>query len=192
MKRSGKTIAFSEALDRKLIKLVGIYGTNNWNMISRNFTEKSAKKCKDRWRYFLAPSNEPAPWTQEEDDLLLSLESQLGTKWTSISERFFRRTPCDVRTRFLKLKRQQRKFMKMNNRLNKTTIDAPEHEQREEEPIKTTDQEIKEPQIKALSGEESQEEESSSKDLIDKIFDPYCEDFIIEFSGLLSFEENFD
>lgn len=134
MIRSPRKNPFSEAMDRKLIKLVKIYGTNNWNMISRSFPDKSANKCKARWKYYLSPANEPVPWSEEEDRLLLALESQIGTKWTVISQSFVRRTPGDVRGRFLKLKKQLKKTMKINCKLyNDAFVVVPKSEPKTKE-----------------------------------------------------------
>lgn len=123
MSQKGKKNTFSDAMDRKLKNLVEIYGTNNWNMISRNFRDKSAQKCKERWKLFLSPSNERIPWSADEDKLLLRLHCELGNKWTTISLSFSRRTQGDIRSRFLKLKRQERKLLKANNK-SFTNVDS--------------------------------------------------------------------
>lgn len=183
MKRIRKKIPFSEAMDRKLIKLVDIYGTNNWNMIARNFKEQSAKKCKERWMVFLSPSVEQIPWTPEDDKLLLTLESQIGTKWTSISQSFTRRTPGEVRTRFRKLKIREMKKMKLKNNANEDVFEVEE----EKEPIKQEQIVEKGPEPpKPIAVDET-----DSKYIIDKIFGPHSEEFLLEFSGLISFNEHF-
>lgn len=185
MKRGKKLVPFSEAMDRKLMKLVDVYGTNNWNMVARNFKDQSAKKCQERWRLYLSPKIEEIPWSQEEDKMLLMLESQIGTKWTLISQRLTRRTAGDVRNRFLKIKRRESKQHSKKAVAENKTVEKIL-------PLHAMKPKVVHKQENILKKENTiTPEEENTKYIIEKIFGPHREEFLLEFSGIFSFKESF-
>lgn len=184
MKRGKKQVPFSEAMDRKLMKLVDVYGTNNWNMIARNFKDQSAKKCKERWRIYLSPKNGELPWSQEEDEMLMMLESQIGTKWTSISQKLTRRTAGDVRNRYLKIKRRESKQHNKKAVSENKTVEMVL-------PLHSVKPKVVHKQENIVKIENTiTPEEENSKYIIEKIFGPHREEFLLEFSGIFSFKES--
>lgn len=92
--------AFSAAEDLKLIRLVQLKGQDNWDSIASYMEGRSARACRERWRFFLSPGLTNGPWSHEEDALLISLFNQLGPKWKQISTHFNGRSECNVKNRW--------------------------------------------------------------------------------------------
>ena len=60
---------------------------------------RNARQLKERWYYYLSPNINRGPWTPEEDELLLQLYRQYGSKWMKISNSFKNRTHISIRNR---------------------------------------------------------------------------------------------
>ena len=100
---------FSEEEDEHLKEVVSRLGEYDWNLISKEMPGRNARQCKERWSYYLSPSLNTSPWTQEEDNLLLSKQRELGSKWVKISKFFHHRTDAMVKNRFQVLMRKMKK-----------------------------------------------------------------------------------
>lgn len=107
--KQGAQPKFSESNDLKLKALVEQHGTFSWSLIAKNFKNKSAKQCKDRWFNYLSPDIRRDPWEPHEDKMLEDLVKQLGTAWKKIAPHLDRRSPGDIRFRYLKLQRHKKK-----------------------------------------------------------------------------------
>jgi hypothetical protein len=58
-----------------------------------------------RWRDVLSPELDlDAPWTPEEDALLVNLFKEMGPKWTPMSDSFPKRNGIACRNRFRRFK----------------------------------------------------------------------------------------
>lgn len=77
--------------DALLVCLVG-QGFSNWGKLAKQMPGRTFKQCKERWDYHLDPSVRKSEYTKEEDELLLRLHSELGSKWSEISQSFEGRT----------------------------------------------------------------------------------------------------
>mmetsp|Transcript_21700 Transcript_21700/g.47273 ORF Transcript_21700/g.47273 Transcript_21700/m.47273 type:complete len:451 (-) Transcript_21700:3390-4742(-) len=95
--------------DKILFGMVDGQRIDNWAYIASKISGRTAKQCRERWCLNLDPSINRAPWTPEEDTLLLSLQNKMGSKWAEIKLQFFGRTENSVKTRFKSLMRAKAK-----------------------------------------------------------------------------------
>lgn len=106
MKRARTTKSyFTQDDDIKLLSLVNQYGRRDWNIISSLMENKNRRQCKDRWRNYLDPSLNKAPFTDAENDLILRKVDEIGFRWKEISKYFINRTEAMVRNQFQNLSR---------------------------------------------------------------------------------------
>ena len=97
---------FTPSEDRKLLQLVDQYGDKcNWNIIANEMENKSARQCRDRWTQFLQPNISKAPFTYEEDKLLIEQIRNFGTAWRKICPFFKNRSSTQLKNRYTSLKR---------------------------------------------------------------------------------------
>ena len=87
--------------DSQLLELVEKYGTC-WKIVSSMMPGRTGKQCRDRYLNQLRPGVNLAPWTPSEDELLLSLYNQHGSKWVMIASQIQGRTESQVKNRFYK------------------------------------------------------------------------------------------
>lgn len=71
--------------DRILTRLVERYGPRNWSLISRYIKGRSGKSCRLRWCNQLSPTVEHRPFSQQEDDIIISAHDQYGNRWATIA-----------------------------------------------------------------------------------------------------------
>lgn len=99
-------VHFSKEEDKKLRSLVNVHGTSNWKVISKMMPGRNHRQCKDRWEKFLAPHINHAPFSPAEDELILMLCQQHGSKWTSIAKLFNGRSDASLKSRYKVLMRR--------------------------------------------------------------------------------------
>jgi hypothetical protein len=71
--------------DETIMDYVTQYGTKNWAKLADMLPGRIGKQCRERWRNHLDPDNNPAPWTAEEDTLLIELHDQYGNQWVKMA-----------------------------------------------------------------------------------------------------------
>ena len=108
-KKKYKKLKFSAMDDQKLKDLIKLYGDQDWNFIASQMKDRNSRQCKERWEYYLSPTVNNGPWTQEEDDLLIEKFNELGSKWKEIAKFFKFRTNTNVKNRWLLKKRIEEK-----------------------------------------------------------------------------------
>lgn len=119
---------FSQKDDEKLKEIVQRVGEDDWDEVARQMGPRNARQCKDRWDNYLSPKINKEPWTEEEDELLIKKQLEIGSKWVQIAKFFKGRTDASVKNRWQMLDRKEKK---QNNILAKkkpvkkeNTIDA--------------------------------------------------------------------
>lgn len=124
---------FSTEEDLKLVSLVNQYGkTNKWNEIAQMLGNGfNSRQCRERYQNYLNPELNNGPYSQEEDDLLISLVGKYGNKWSIIHSSFVGRSEVSVKNRWTHLKRKMNKL----NKVKESELKQIVHEEKQEEDI---------------------------------------------------------
>lgn len=77
------------------VRTLGV-GTKAWNLASKK-TGFTPRQCHERYTNYLAPAQNKMPWTKEEQQLLVKLINQYGTKWSMIAQSFPGRTEPSIK-----------------------------------------------------------------------------------------------
>lgn len=100
---------FTHEEDEKIIALVKKHGLNGWKTLASCMPGRTARQCRERWKYYLDPATTSNDWTVEEDNLLLSKYRDMGTKWSLMSKYFVNKNGINLKNRFHKLQRKAHK-----------------------------------------------------------------------------------
>ena len=98
--KSTRKQKFSAEEDEKLRSLVAQYGFD-WKMISAVMKNRSPRQCRDRWKNYVNPDVNSAPWTTEEDALLVEKFKEYGRQWAIIARYFKQRTDVHIKNRWV-------------------------------------------------------------------------------------------
>ncbi|KAK8865516.1 hypothetical protein M9Y10_011072 [Tritrichomonas musculus] len=91
---------FTREEDEKIKKLVNIFGTQSWILISKFMLGRSPKQIRDRYSNYLIPGLFLGEWSKEEDELLIKLFDQYGPKWSIIQNFFPNRGNNSIKNRW--------------------------------------------------------------------------------------------
>lgn len=92
---------FTISEDKTIIKYVSSSKfNNNWDAVAKLLPWRSARQCRDRWTYYLSPSNNLEPFSPEEDQLIVQKVNELGKKWANISKFFTGRSDNSIKNRW--------------------------------------------------------------------------------------------
>jgi hypothetical protein len=100
---------FSAQEDAKLTSLVAALGTDGWSHIAAEMGTKNVRQCRERWFNYLSPELNTAPWTREEERLIIQKYQEVGPRWVIIANCFPHRTDSMVKNRFKRLQRLRRR-----------------------------------------------------------------------------------
>jgi hypothetical protein len=73
-----------------------------WEAISQLLPGRSARQCRDRYNNYLFKQISNAKWTEEEDQIILSMYEKIGSKWTKIAKSLHGRSGNNVKNRWYK------------------------------------------------------------------------------------------
>ena len=91
---------FTEEEDCRLLQLVSLYGTKKWKVVSAEMPGRNPRQCRDRYNKYLSPDISPAPWSKEEDEVILSKYQLFGNQWCKIAEYLPGRTNINIYNRY--------------------------------------------------------------------------------------------
>uniref|UniRef100_M4BW31 Uncharacterized protein n=1 Tax=Hyaloperonospora arabidopsidis (strain Emoy2) TaxID=559515 RepID=M4BW31_HYAAE len=80
-----------------MMRLVKKYGASKWSVIASYLKDRNGKQCRERWHNQLNPSIKKTPWTDEENEIILRLQAQLGNCWAKITAALPGRTDNSVK-----------------------------------------------------------------------------------------------
>lgn len=102
---------FTPEEDKKMRELVKEKGTKQWDLISKEIGNRTARQCRDRWNNYLSPNVSHREWTIDEDRLLIQCLKEFGSRWSNFVIFFPGRTDVNIKNRWNKLQRQYKKIV---------------------------------------------------------------------------------
>jgi len=99
--------------------------------VAQHVPGRTAKQCRERWYLCVDPTIRRDPWTQEEDELLVSLHKEFGNGWALISQQLPGRTENSVKSRYKSLERKVEKMAlkQTQQQAQQTQAQAPAEQQ---------------------------------------------------------------
>lgn len=111
-KKNTKSKMWTDYEDQRLLAGINIYGVNKWIKISEFVGNGRTKaQCSQRWARCLDPHLYKGPWTNKEDENLLSLIKLYGNKsWKKVASQMGNRSDAQCRYRFKQLQKPKLAF----------------------------------------------------------------------------------
>lgn len=134
-KRSFSRQSWTPEEDEVLKAIIEKLGPKQWSSIAsqlnielhRGLPIRFGKQCRERWLGSLNPVIQKSPWTEEEDNILVSQQMVLGNRWRLINEKLPGRTENQIKNRWRKLNKLLKNGHKFNQpsepELNPTLFD---------------------------------------------------------------------
>jgi hypothetical protein len=91
---------FSPQEDKQVRDYVREFGPTNWPKLAEILKVRSPKQCRERWYNHLDPNLSKEPWTRDEDLTILKYYTELGPKWSKISEHLTHRSDNAIKNRW--------------------------------------------------------------------------------------------
>jgi hypothetical protein len=97
---------FNAEEDEELLRLVAQYGCDDWALIASQMGSRTPRQCRERYKTYLCPDVNTAPWSPGDDELLLDKYQMLGSKWSDYRPFFPNRTVNNIKNRWHTLARR--------------------------------------------------------------------------------------
>ena len=108
-RRSYEKSKFSPQEDQKLISIINEFGDKDWKLIASKLSGRNPRQCRERWNNYVNPQLSSAPWTTEEDKLLVEKFNEYGSRWHLIAPFFTKRSINNIKNRWFTTKRREKK-----------------------------------------------------------------------------------
>ncbi|XP_057421312.1 transcription repressor MYB6-like [Lotus japonicus] len=90
--------AWTKEEDERLVNYIKLHGEGCWRSLPKAAgLLRCGKSCRLRWINYLRPDLKRGNFTEEEDELIISLHSLLGNKWSLIAARLPGRTDNEIK-----------------------------------------------------------------------------------------------
>ncbi|GJR76158.1 transcription factor MYB13-like protein [Tanacetum coccineum] len=97
-KNGTKRGAWSQDEDSKLKAYIEIYGHRNWRELPKLAgLSRCGKSCRLRWVNYLGPNVKRGNYTSEEEDLIIKLHRDFGSKWSLIAKELPGRSDNEIK-----------------------------------------------------------------------------------------------
>jgi hypothetical protein len=97
---------FTAEDEKKLLELVGRYGSSDWEEIAREMQPWTGLQLCQRWNNYVNPNSKSCPWTPQEDDLLKTKYVEFGGNWKMLVSLFPNHSKNNIKTHYVALNRR--------------------------------------------------------------------------------------
>lgn len=114
-------VKWTQQEDHLLTSVVARFGSSRWDFIAQHVPGRNGRQCRERWFSTLSPDVCHSAWSNEEDDLLLKLQRELGNHWSTIAKNLPGRTAIMAKNRFRLLCRHDKVYTHNNTNGTQTS-----------------------------------------------------------------------